>query len=151
MFDITPLRCCILWGTLLCYSRMALCFVRGPTFFDARPLELLFILFWKSCRISQHNFTKPISCESSARELEKSEPSYLNTGVYPDGLSKDQKKLIRLKANSFVLSNVILLYVGPDKKYQESPRQVVHDKELQKRIVNWHEGSIYLHDRSELK
>ena len=64
-------------------------------------------------------------------ELEKSEPAYLNNGVYLDGLSKDQKKLIRLKANAFVLSNVLLLYVGPDKKYQESPRQAVHDKELQ--------------------
>ena len=69
--------------------------------------------------------------KNSARELEKSEPSYLNNGVYPDGLSKDQKKLIRLKANAFVLSNVLLVYVGPDKKYQESPRQLVHDKELQ--------------------
>ena len=86
--------------------------------------------------MSQHNFTKPISCESSVRELEKSEPSYLNNCICPDGLSKDQQKLIRLNANSFVLSNVLLLYVGPDKKYQESPRQVVHDKELQKRIVN---------------
>ena len=110
---------------------MALCIVRGPTFFDAHALESLFILFSKSCGISQHNFTKPISCESSARELKKSEPSYLNNGVYPDGLSKDQKKLIRLKANEFVLGNVLLLYVGPDKKYQESPRKVVHDKELQ--------------------
>ena len=130
---------------------MALCIVRGPTFFDAHALELLFILFGKSCRISQHNFTKPISCENSANELEKSIPSYWNNGVYPDGLSKDQKKLIRLKANAFVLSNVLLLYVGPDKKYLESPRQVVHDKELQKRIVNRPEGSLYLYDPSEFK
>ena len=110
---------------------MALCIVRGPTFFDAHALESLFILFWKSCGISQHSVTKPISCASLARELEKNEPSYLNNGVYPDGLSKYQKKLIRLKANAFVLSNVLLLYVGPDKKYQKSPRQVFHNKELQ--------------------
>ena len=67
-------------------------------------------------------------------ELEKS-AFYLVNSVHPDGISKDQKRLIRLKANPFLFSNGLLLYVGPDKKYQESLRQVVYAKETQKPFI----------------
>ena len=56
--------------------------------------------------------------------------NYLESGKYPEGLSKSQKRDFRKRAADFTFQDGILHYVGSRKK-SAIPRQVILDTETQ--------------------
>ena len=57
-------------------------------------------------------------------------------GNYPDGATKEQKRLIHKKSTSFQLNDGMLFFVGKNGKESESPQRWVHREDEQQRILH---------------
>ena len=57
---------------------------------------------------------------------------YLRDNQYPDDFTKDQKRIIRRKAQNFVLDDGALFFVG---KKNSQPKRWVHNTDEQEKIL----------------
>lgn len=57
------------------------------------------------------------------------------SGDYPEGSTKDQKRVIRKKSMNFRLVDGALYFVGKDGKNEHGPRRWIANEEEQRRII----------------